>query len=125
MVQDNRALSQQVENLRARQTLDQTSLQELKERVDEKLDQSVQPVTFSAPIYYYSEALQASAVGVLEGQPALDDLGNQPGTALYPESQESGTRIHTDTGDLDSILNASAETLLNIPKTLDTSFESK
>ena len=41
--QDNRVLSQQVENLHARQTLDQTSLQELKERVDEKLDQSVQP----------------------------------------------------------------------------------
>ena len=93
--------------------------------MDEKLDQSVQPVTFSAPIYYYPEASQASAVGVLEGQQALDDLGYQPGAAVYPESQESGTRIHTDTGDLDSILNASAETLLNIPKTPDTSFESK
>ena len=93
--------------------------------MDEKLDQSVQPVIFSAPIYYYSEASQASAVGVLEGQPALDDLGNQPGTALYPESQESGTRIHTGTRDLDGILNSSAETLLNTPKTPDTSFENK
>ena len=36
--QDNKALSQQVENLKAWQALDQTSLQELKEKVDKKLD---------------------------------------------------------------------------------------
>ena len=50
VVQANRILAQQAKNLHAQQVLDQTSLQELRERVDEKLDQSVQPVTFAAPI---------------------------------------------------------------------------
>ena len=111
--------------MRAQQDLDQTSLQELKEKVDEKLNQLVQPVTFTAPIYLYPDSSQALAAGALEGQQAFEGLGNQPGTALYPESQESGTRVLTNTEEVDSLLNLSAETLPNIPKTPDTSFESK
>ena len=65
--QDNRVLSQQVKNLKAQQALDQTSLQELKEKVDEKLDQLVQPVTFTAPIYLYPDRSQGLAAGALEG----------------------------------------------------------
>ena len=129
VVQANRILAQQAENLHAQQLLDQTSLQELRERVDEKLDQSVQPVTFAVPIvqssYYYPEASQASAVGVLEGQPVLDALGNQPGAALYPGSQESEARLNTETKDLEGLLDSSSQTLLQTPKTPDTSFESR
>ena len=62
VVQANRILAQQAENLKAQQLLDKTSLQELREKVDEKLEQAVQPVTFSVPIVqqgYYLEAPQA------------------------------------------------------------------
>ena len=78
-MQANRILAQQAENLQAQQLLDKTSLKELREKVDEKLEQAVQPVTFAVLIaqqgYYYPEAPQAPAVGVLEGQPALEVLG--------------------------------------------------
>ena len=123
--QDNRVLSQQVENLKARQALDQTSLQELKEKVDEKLNQWVQPVTITAPVYLYPDGPQALATGTLEGQQAFDSPGNPPGAALNPENQVSETKVHTNTGEVDGLLNSSAETLPSIPKTPDTSFESK
>ena len=66
--------------MQAQQILEETSLKELREKVDEKLEQAVQPVTFSVPIVqqgYYLEAPQA---------PALDFLGDQPSAALYPVS---------------------------------------
>ena len=89
--------------------------------MDEKFDQWVQPVMLA----FYPDGSLALAVGALEGQQAFDGLGNQPGAEPYLESQESGTRVHTKTGEVDSLLNLSAETLPNIPKTPDTSFESK
>ena len=125
MDQDNRVLSQQVENLKARQALNQLSIQETKEKVDEKFNQLVQPVTLTTPIYFLPDGSLAPAAGALEGQQAFDGLGDQPGAELYPESQQSRTRDHTKTGEVDSLLNSSTETLPTVPKTPDTSFESK
>ena len=42
--QDNRVLAQQVENLKVRQAIDQSSLQELKGKVEEKLNQWCNPL---------------------------------------------------------------------------------
>ena len=49
-METNRILAQQAENLQAQKILEETSLKELREKVDEKLEQAVQPVTFSVPI---------------------------------------------------------------------------
>ena len=68
MEQENRALSQQVENLKARQALNQISIQETKEKVDEKFNQLMQPVTLTTPIYSLLDGYLAPAAGVLEGQ---------------------------------------------------------
>ena len=79
-METQRIQAQLAENLQAQQILGETSLKELREKVDEKLEQAVQPVTFSVPIVqqgYYLEAPQA---------PALDFLGGQPSAALYPVS---------------------------------------
>ena len=93
--------------------------------MDEKFDQLMQPVTLTTPIYSLLDGYLAPAAGVLEGQQASDGLGNQAGTELYPESQQVGTGDPTNTGELDNLLDSSAETLPLVPKTPDTSFESK
>ena len=56
--QDNKILLQQVENLKAKQAIDQSSLQELKEKVEDKLNHLVHPVTLTAPIYSYTDKTQ-------------------------------------------------------------------
>ena len=64
LVETQRILAQQAENLQAQQILEETSLKELREKVDKKLEQAVQPVTFSVPNVqqvYYLEAPQAPA----------------------------------------------------------------
>ena len=43
----------------------------------------------------------------------------------YQGSQVSGTEVHKKPEETDNLLNSSAETLPNIPKTPDTSFENK
>ena len=124
MEQDNRVLAQQVENLKARQDIDQSSLQELKEKVEDKLNHLVQPVTLTAPIYLYTDKYQALTTGALDGQQAFEGLGIQPGPAVYFESQGNGAGFDTDNREVCSLLNSPAETL-PIHKTPDTSFKSK
>ena len=124
MEQDNKILLQQVENLKAKQAIDQSSLQELKEKVEDKLNHLVHPVTLTAPIYPYTDKSQALTSGALGGQQAFGGLGIQPDPALYFESQGNGTGLDTNPEEVCSLLNSSAETL-PIPKTPDTSFKSK
>ena len=119
MEQANKILLQQVENLKAKQAINQSSLQELKEKVEEKLNHLVQPVTLTAPIYPYTGESQALTAGALDGQQAFEGLGIQPGPAVYFESQGNGTGFDTDITEVCSLLNSSAETL-PIPKTPDT-----
>ena len=65
--QDNKILTQQVENLKAKQAINQSSLQELKEKVEDKLNHLVQPLTLTAPICSYTEGSQALTLGALDG----------------------------------------------------------
>ena len=76
--QDNKILLQQVENLKAKQAIDQSSLQELKEKVEDKLNHWVHPVKLTAPIYPYTDETQALTSGALGGQQAFGGLGVQP-----------------------------------------------
>ena len=125
MEQENKVLAKQVENLKARQDINQSSLLELKEKVEDKLNHLVHPVTLTAPIYPYTDESQALTSGALDSQQAFEGLGIQPGPALYFESQGNGTGFDTNTEEVCSLLNSSTETLPNIPKTPDTSFKSK
>ena len=85
----------------------------------------MQPVMFTTPIYSLLDGYLAPAAGVLEGQQASDGLGNQAGAESYPESQQVGAGDPTNSGELEPQLDSSAETLPRVPKTPDTSFESK
>ena len=82
----------------------------IKEKLEEKLDQWVN-------LTFCPEGSLAPAAGALEGQQAFGSLENQPGVEQYRESQESGTEAHTKPEEVDGLLNSSAETLPNIPKT--------
>ena len=114
--QENRDLSQEMEGLKTKQALDQIAIQENKERI-EKLEQLMQPVTFTTPIYSLLDGYLAPATGILEGQQASDGLGNQAGAELYLESQQVGTGDPTNSGELEPLLDSSAETLPLVPKT--------
>ena len=94
--------------------------------MDEKLEQAVQPVTFSVPIVqqgYYIDVSQAPAVEVLGDQPALDVPGGQSSAALYPVSRGVETGPTAETRETVDLLDSSAETLPLPPKMPDTSFE--
>ena len=90
MDQNNKILLQQVENLKAKQALNQGSLQELTEKVEDKLNHLVHPVTLTAPIYSYTDKTQ------VEGQQAFGGLGLQSDPAVYLESRESKTGLDTN-----------------------------
>ena len=74
MEQDNKILSQQVENLEAKQAINQSSLQKLKEKVEDKLNHLVHPVTLTAPIYPYTDESQTLTSGALDSQQAFEGL---------------------------------------------------
>ena len=118
MEQDNKILTQQVENLKAKQAINQSSFQELKEKVEDKLNHLVHPVTLTAPIYSYMDQTQVG------GQQAFGGLGLQSDPAVYLESRGNETGLDTNPEEVGSLLNSSAETL-PLPKTPDTPFKSK
>jgi len=94
--QDKSSLSQQVEFLKAKQTLDETSIQEVKEKVDEKLEALIreklkEKLDQWVTLAFCPERSLAPAAGVSEDQQAFDSLGNQPGVEQYQRSQVSGT----------------------------------
>ena len=66
------------------------------------------------------EGLLAPAKGVSEDQQAFHSLGNPPDVVQYQGSQVSETEVHKKPEDTDHLLNSSAETIPNIPKTPDT-----
>ena len=71
------------------------------------------------------EGYLPAAVGVLEDQQAFNGSRNQAATEVYPEDQQVGTGDPINLEGLEPQLDSLAETLLRVPKTPDTSFESK
>ena len=100
-----------MEFLKAKQALNETSIQEVKEKVDEKLEALVkekldEKLNQWVALAFYPEGSLAPAAGALEGQQAFGSLENQPGVEQYQESQESGTEAHTKPEEADSLLNS-------------------
>ena len=106
-----------MENLKARQTLDQGSFQELTDKVEGKLNQLVHPVTITAPIYYADKA----QVGE---QQAFESLGLQPEPTKYLENWGNEIGPDTNLDQVGSPWDSSTETI-PLSKTPDTPIKSK
>ena len=103
-----------MENLKARQTLNQGSFQELADKVEGKLNQLV---TITAPIYYADRA----QVGE---QQAIKSLGLQPEPTKYLEDWGNETEPDTNLDQVGSPWGSSTETI-PLPKMPDTPIKSK